>query len=89
MVETMSILTESMKSGFNNLNGRITGLPNQHRCTDEAKSSIRTDIYENIEKLKSDLDKKSNTILVNNRRLLIILRAYQAWTKLKAKQKEI
>lgn len=68
--ENLNNFSENIKTNFENLNDRITGLSNQQKCFDKSSTSSFTDIREDIQTFKSDIDKKTNSLLTKSQNLL-------------------
>ena len=61
--ENIKTLSQNIESNFDNLNDRITVLANKQKCSDQASTSALADIHQDVKLFRSDVDKKTNSIL--------------------------
>ena len=59
----MTSLAENFENKFQYLNDRITSLSNQNKRTEQSSISSFSELHQEVVSLKSDLDKKTNTLL--------------------------
>ena len=59
----LTSLAENFKNKFQYLNDRITNLSNQNKRTEQSSISSFSELHQEVVSLKSDLDKKTNTLL--------------------------
>ena len=61
--ENINSLAVTFENKFQNLNDRITGLSNQHKQSEQSSTSSLSDLRQEVESLKTDINKKSNLLL--------------------------
>ena len=67
--ENINSLAVTFENKFQNLNDRITGLSNQHKQSEQSSTSSLSDLRQEVESLKTDINKKSNLLLSNTQSL--------------------
>lgn len=61
--DTFTSFSIKMENKFENLNDRLTVVSNQNKCLDQASTSSLSDIRQDINTLKTEMDRKTNVIL--------------------------
>ena len=61
--ETINSLAMTFDNKFQNLNDKITSLSNQNKLSEQSSTSSLSELRQEVEALKIDIDKKSNQLL--------------------------
>lgn len=67
--ENINSFSKNLENKFENLNDRLTVISNQQKRSDLANTSSFSDIRQDITSLKTDVDKKTNSILSKSQSL--------------------
>ena len=63
IMQTFTTYSETMENRFANINDRITAISNQDKCAKQSSTSALSGIQKDIDSLKSDVDRKTTSIL--------------------------
>ena len=62
-MKTFDNFSEKLNREFGNLNGRITSVANQSKCSNQSNTDSMAELRQDISALKSNVDKKTEAIL--------------------------
>lgn len=63
ILESVNTLTSTMNNKISQIDDRITALSNQQKCFDKSYTDSLSDIGQDVNKLKTDMDKKASSII--------------------------
>ena len=69
ILESVNALTSTMKNKISQIDDRITALSNQQKCFDKSYTDSLSDIGQDVNKLKTDMDKKTSSIITGSQSL--------------------